>query len=187
MAPLQGWRFLQVGSPAEAADAVAAVAQRLGARLAVRSDHPVFQRVPLDSALRARGVQSLGAAPAASDGSLRKAVWTAELGVTGLDYLVAETATAVLLSGHGLSRLASLLPPVHVVVAEAGQVVGSLEELLALLSEGRRGAFLEGGALGSAMTFISGPSRTADIEQTLVVGAHGPKEAHLLLMGENTP
>ena len=64
-------------------------------------------------------------------------------------------------------------------IVERHQVYETLDDLFAL----RRLAFQEGrGDIGSYMSFISGPSRTADIEQTLVVGVHGPKEVHLVLL-----
>ena len=103
----------------------------------------------------------------------------AQLGITGVDYAVAETGTCVLLPRSGVSRAVSLLPPIHLAIVETNQVYENLDDLFAM----RRLVFQDGrGEMGSYMSFISGPSRTADIEQTIVVGVHGPKEAYLLLL-----
>ena len=110
--------------------------------------------------------------------SMREKAVTADLGLTGADYAIAETGSCVLLAGKGVSRLVSLLPPVHVAVVERGQVLPSLDELFTL----RRRDFLQGD-LRSYMNIISGPSRSADIEQTLVKGVHGPGEVHMVLLG----
>ena len=109
---------------------------------------------------------------------LREQVIKADIGVTGVDYAIAETGSCVLLPRKGVSRLVSLLPPEHVAVVEKGQVLPSLDELFTL----RRQDFLEG-KLGSYMNIITGPSRSADIEYTLVTGVHGPGEVYMVLIG----
>ena len=81
--------------------------------------------------------------------------------------------------GPGVSRAVSLLPPVHVAIVEAGRVLPSLDELFTL----RRSDFLNG-TMGSYMNIITGPSRSADIEYTIVKGVHGPGEVHLVLLDE---
>ena len=74
-----------------------------------------------------------------------------------------------------------LLPPVHVAIVEPHQVYETLDDLFAL----RRMAFLEGeGDMGSYLSLISGPSRTGDIEQTIVIGVHGPTEVHMVILNE---
>ena len=80
--------------------------------------------------------------------------------------------------------MVSLLPPVHVAIVESNQVYESLDDLFAL----RRLAFLQGrGDMGSYLSLISGPSRTADIEQTIVVGVHGPVEVHMVILEAAVP
>jgi L-lactate dehydrogenase complex protein LldG len=74
--------------------------------------------------------------------------------------------------------LVSLLPPVHIAIVTRGQVLPSLDELFTL----RRRDFLDG-KLASYMNLITGPSRSADIEYTLVTGVHGPGEVHMVLVG----
>ena len=112
--------------------------------------------------------------------SIRLEAAQADLGITGVDYAVAETGSAILLPRRHLSRLTSLLPPVHLAIVRPEDVVDRLEDLFLL----RRLAYHKGnGDMGSYLNFITGPSRTADIEQTLVIGVHGPREVHMLILG----
>jgi len=104
----------------------------------------------------------------------------ADLGITGADYAVAETGSVVVLPRRGLSRLVSVLPPVHVALVRPQEVVATLDDVFLLR---RLEYYRNGGDMGSYLNFITGPSRTADIEQTLVVGVHGPREVHLVLLG----
>ena len=182
-----GWVVSRQESPEDAAQYIESLASDLEARSAVCSAHPVLDRLRLEERLARRGVElRLMVLSEGTDGSeiqrtrrsLREAALGADLGITGVDYAVAETGSCVLLAGKGVSRLVSLLPPVHVAVVERGQVLPSLDELFVL----RRHDFL-GGDGGSYMNIISGPSRSADIDQTLVKGVHGPGEVHMLLLG----
>jgi L-lactate utilization protein LutC len=104
----------------------------------------------------------------------------ADLGLSGVDFALAETGTLVLVARKGQARVISLLPPVHIAVLKPEQVISGLNDLFPLL---RTETEAGGGNLSSAVTFITGPSRTADIELTLVVGVHGPQELHVILLG----
>lgn len=108
----------------------------------------------------------------------KQTLLTASLGITSADYAIAETGTLVLVSGSEQHRLISLLPPVHVCLLGPGRVVPNLSTLLA-----RVRADLYAGAEPppQALTFITGPSRTADIEHTLTMGVHGPSELHVVI------
>ena len=87
----------------------------------------------------------------------------------------------VVLPRQGLSRLVSVVPPVHVAIVRPSNVVGTLDDLFTL----RRLEYVRnGGEMGSYLNFITGPSRTADIEQTIVVGVHGPREVHMVLLNK---
>ncbi len=101
----------------------------------------------------------------------------APLGVTGVDWALAETGTLILASGPGRPRSTSLLPDTHVAVFGPGHLVESLEQV-GLLLEADEG----GGMRGGMINFITGPSRTADIELTLTRGVHGPKEVHAVFV-----
>lgn len=105
------------------------------------------------------------------------------VGVTGADYCVAESATMVMKTRPGRARSVSLVPSIHIAVIRLEQVVESFTELYSLLcfDPGWR---QEG--TGGSMTFISGPSKTADIEACMVHGAHGPREVRLVVIGKKS-
>ena len=95
------------------------------------------------------------------------------VGITGAFCAIAETGTLMTLSGPQTPAAASLLPETHIAVLQASRVVPGMEDAWALLRA-------EIGAPPRAVNFISGPSRTADIEQTVTLGAHGPYRVHVV-------
>jgi len=98
------------------------------------------------------------------------------VGITGAYCAIAETGTLMLLSGASNPMKNSLLPETHVAVVTASRIVRCMEDGWDLL---RR----EHGPLPRQVAFVSGPSRTADIEMTLVIGIHGPYRVHVILVG----
>ena len=108
--------------------------------------------------------------------SCRVPFFAADLGISGVDYLVAETGTVVLHSGPDQPRSVSLLPPVHIAIAEWKQLVPDLFDLFP--SSDHEPA----PTLPSCITLITGPSKTGDIELRLVTGVHGPGEIHVILI-----
>ena len=112
------------------------------------------------------------------------------LGITGCYCAIAETGTLVMVSGRDTPTATALLPDTHVAVVDASRIVSGMEEAFALMraEHGRRAdATLPGrssdAAWPRAINMISGPSRTGDIEQTIVLGAHGPYRLHILVIG----
>jgi L-lactate dehydrogenase complex protein LldG len=97
------------------------------------------------------------------------------VGVTGTFCAIAETGTLMMLSGPRTPPSTSLLPETHIAVVRTDQIVPAMEDAWSLLRA-------QAGAMPRAVNFISGPSRTADIEQTLVLGAHGPYRVHVVLV-----
>jgi L-lactate dehydrogenase complex protein LldG len=100
--------------------------------------------------------------------------------ISGADVGIAESGSLLLLSGAGRGRMASLLAPAHIAVLRAEQLVRGLGEALARI-QAQRGPDVF--ADSSNLTLITGPSRTADIELTLTLGVHGPREIHVVLIG----
>ena len=98
------------------------------------------------------------------------------VGVTDCFCGVAETGTLLLLTGETTPLTAAILPETHIAVVSAERIVAAMEDAFALL----RREFVEP---PRGMHFVSGPSRTADIDQTLVMGAHGPYRVHLVVVG----
>lgn len=90
---------------------------------------------------------------------------------------VAETGTLALLSGPDNPVTLNFLPEYHIIVVKAEEIAGDLETIWARL----RAA--QGGTMPRTVNFITGPSRSADIEQTLLLGAHGPRALHIVIVG----
>jgi L-lactate dehydrogenase complex protein LldG len=97
------------------------------------------------------------------------------VGITAAYCAIAETGTLMLISGPRTPAATSLLPETHVALVRAGRLAATMEDAWRLLRA-------ESGTLPRAVNFVSGPSRTADIEQTLTLGAHGPYRVHVVLM-----
>ncbi len=103
------------------------------------------------------------------------------MGITGADFVLAETGSLVLTSFTEGSQLASLAPPVHVALYRRSQLRASLDEVLQNLPVSRDPTRP---SPARSAVFVTGPSRTADIEQILVRGVHGPREVHAILVEE---
>ncbi|WP_116136430.1 LutC/YkgG family protein [Trinickia diaoshuihuensis] len=97
------------------------------------------------------------------------------VGITGCFCATAETGSLVLLSGPQTEASMALLPETHIAVVPASRIVAAHEEAFALMRHER-------GELPRAVNFVSGPSRTGDIEQTIVLGAHGPYRVHTIVV-----
>jgi L-lactate dehydrogenase complex protein LldG len=102
----------------------------------------------------------------------------AEVGITGCEVLIARTGSVLVTNANASGRRLSVYPPVHIVVARSSQLVLDLEEALKLV-DSRYGT-----TTPSLISVITGPSRTADIEKTLVLGAHGPKSLYVFLIDD---
>ena len=109
----------------------------------------------------------------------RRAVDADRVGITGCFCAIAETGTLMLLSGEPTPASVSLLPETHIALVPAARIVATMEDAFALLRA-------ECPQMPRAVNFVSGPSRTGDIEQTIVLGAHGPCRVHLILIGKST-
>ncbi len=97
------------------------------------------------------------------------------IGVTDCFCAIGETGTLLLLSSRVTPKLHALLPETHVCIVSKSRIVATMEDAFQLLRD-------EHGALPRSTFFVSGPSRTADIEQTIVIGAHGPYRVHVVLV-----
>ena len=161
---------------ADAEDAVRqvlALVQACSARRVLLGCGAFLDTLPLSDRLRAEGIDvtAVDALPAAV---ARDAFFAADVGISGVSHLIAETGSLVVASSADDSRSVSLLPPVHIAVTERRQLLPDLFDLLG-----------PGAAAGlpSCLTLITGPSKTGDIELRLVTGVHGPGELHVVLVG----
>lgn len=179
---LRSWNVFRTNSAEDAVGYAVELAKNHSVSQAARSDQPVFAELPLDSALQSAGIECVTAAQdeASSRDRVRSQIIDSGLGITGADYGIAETGSVVVLPRKGLSRLVSLVPPVHLAIVRTEDLVESLDDVFLLR---RLEYYRNGEEMGSYLNFITGPSRTADIEMKLVVGVHGPKEVHLVLLG----
>jgi L-lactate dehydrogenase complex protein LldG len=152
--------------------------------------HPLIDRLNLGEALAPQNVPVYltameGSGSADNSGEtararIREHVTGAYIGITSADYCMADTATLVMRTRPGQARAVSLVPSIHVAVITLDQILFDLKELYALLQWDPQ---IQKEGLTNCMTFISGPSKTADVEATMVHGAHGPREVHVYVMG----
>ena len=102
--------------------------------------------------------------------------------ITSCEALVARTGSIIMSSGQQSGRTTSVYAPIHICIAYTNQLVYDVKDGLQLIKEKYSGR-----SIPSLVTFATGPSRTADIEKTLVVGVHGPKEVYVFLIDNNEP
>ena len=132
-------------------------------RIAI-SDAPEVERLMHMTDLE---IEELAVAPIASD------IFRFDVGISAAQAAIAETGTLILDSTRERHRLVSLVPPVHIAIVEASRICATLGETLKMLQNGKE--------VSPAVTFITGPSRTADIELTLTIGVHGPQELYVII------
>jgi len=158
---------------------------RLGAAAssppAIRWQHPLLERIGIDSVLEEAGFEVVPWSELESaDADLRRQhLFTAAVGVSSVDWAVAETGTLVVAARPGRGRSVSLLPPLHVAVVERAQILPDLFDLFAKLGT-------DPSELPSNVVLITGPSKTGDIELKLTTGVHGPGEVHLVILDKES-
>ena len=151
--------------------------------------HPLIERLNLSEALtdqdvpvriaKSDDVESEGITTEEERARLRQHVVDSYIGITSADFGMADTASLVMRTRPGQARSVSLVPSIHIGVIYLEQIIRDLKELYALLSFDPE-VSKEG--LTNCMTFISGPSKTADVEATMVHGAHGPREVYVYVI-----
>lgn len=139
----------------------------LAAQRLVVNDEPLLAGLDLAARWPGRALHVVGRTP----GDLRAVCASADVGLSSADAALAETGSLVVTSGPGRSRLATLLPPVHLALVPVSLLTTDLFTFTAARS----------GAQPASLTIISGPSKTADIEQTMAIGVHGPKRFIVVL------
>jgi L-lactate utilization protein LutB len=191
-----GGAAVHVHSASEAVAYITRLAQQKDAHLVVRWQSELLEALEVDDALQQQGmivhITTVSAGTASEVGTSAAAMATrrqesrallarADLGLSGVDYVIAETGTLVLMARSGQMRGVSLLPPVHVAVARISQVIATLADYL-LLAQAAEADLQQ--HLTSCVSFVTGPSRTGDIELKLTVGVHGPGELHLVVLDD---
>jgi len=151
--------------------------------------HPLIERLNLADALADQNVtvhvaefdntESEGIFTEKERERLRQHVMDSYIGITSADFCMADTASLVMRTRPGQGRSVSLVPSIHIGVIYLEQIIRDLKELYALLSFDPE---IQNEGLTNCMTFISGPSKTADVEATMVHGAHGPREVYVYVI-----
>ena len=118
------------------------------------------------------------AGPQLTERIVKTGLGSCDVSITGCECLVARTGSIVMSSAQSSGRTTSVYAPVHICIAYSGQLVYDVKDALQLVKD------KYGTRLPSLITFATGPSRTADIEKTLVVGVHGPKEVYVFLVDQ---
>ncbi len=154
---------------------VAEVIQVLEAKRIIREDHPLFHGLDLDS--RSSGVKTTVWQKQADEDLLREAAH-ADIGMAVADFAIAHTGTVVMTSAASKGRSLSLLPTVFMAVIRADTVKTRMGEALQEINK------WNGGSMPAGVHFISGPSRSADIENDLTIGVHGPGIVYALILDE---
>jgi L-lactate dehydrogenase complex protein LldG len=157
---------------AELAGAVADVARELdaGSRTAVIAADVEHWREEVDNGLELAGVEAVRPEPP----SWRQEAERAALGITSAELAVASTGSILVVPGPGHPRVASLLPAAHLAIVPVERLVAGFEDVIAALGDAA--------SRSSGPVLITGPSRTSDIEMTMVFGVHGPKAVRVLVL-----
>jgi L-lactate dehydrogenase complex protein LldG len=157
-----GGNFSLVYDETEAAEVLFSIIKEKNASKIAYSDSPLVKKIVGFLKIDAEFIEN-----ASSD-----VLFESDLGFTSAQWAIAETGTLVLESESERHRLTSLVPPVHVCVLEAKNIRQTLGEVLEILQKN----------LNRTITFVTGASRTSDIELTLAIGVHGPGELHVILI-----
>ena len=147
---------------------IAAILDAVAAKKVLLGAGPVLESLDLESWLTSSGreVTRLGRGPVDRD-----ELFAADVGITGVVGLLAETGSLIVHATSSEPRSGSLLPPVHIAIGRRDQIVADVFDV-----------FETKALLPSNLVLITGPSKTGDIELKLVTGVHGPGEVHILVM-----
>ena len=167
-------------------ETLCSILKHIQARSVVVSRNSILNQLQIKKMLEGEGfgvsVWAAGTPDQPEGGSFRKECFAADAGITGVDFALAETGSLVLTSFTEGSQLTSLAPPVHIALYRRSQIRASLDEVLQNLPVSR-----EPGRPSPARSavFVTGNSRTADIEQILIRGVHGPRSVHAILVEDS--
>ena len=178
-----GGQSYLVHDAAGACAALSRLVEEAGATSALCWQHELLERIGLPAFLKERGIaQHDFASLSPLDASQqRETMLACDMGITSCDLAIAETGTLMMCSRPGQERVASLVPPYYVTIVERSQIVPDLIDAFRKLESSGFG--VQGSALPSNVTFITGPSKTGDIELQLTTGVHGPGRWRVIIIG----
>ena len=160
----------RVPDAAEARETLLRLVDGVGAKKAVVVESPLQEAAGITEALRSRGI-TVYTEPA----DIAAHAETADIGISGVEFGVAETGSVFQDGGAIATRLVTILPPLHVVFLPSANIVPGITEAFDIISRS-----FDRGYVG----FITGPSRTADIERVLTIGVHGPSRFAIIAVDE---
>ncbi len=155
------------------------------AKNVVYTQNPIIVAAKIPAKLATLGIEAAtwpGSREEESRKSFRNKALKAEIGISGVEFVLAESGSLVVTSRTEGAQLGSLAPPTHIALYRRSQALASLDEVLARLPVPTDPNVP---LPGRSVVFITGPSRTADIEQILIRGVHGPKEVHAILVEDS--
>lgn len=154
----------------QARQTLARILKEIGAASAFCWEHALLDRLQVAETLAGGDIfcHNCGSLQVLDDSEQLAAILDADVGISSVDYAVAETGSLVVCSKPGQERMTSLLPPVHVALVDEAQIVPDLYDVFSGLQKN------DPLALPSNLAFITGPSKTGDIELQLTTGVHGP-------------
>jgi L-lactate dehydrogenase complex protein LldG len=168
-----GGHGYRTGSLEEARELVVSLVREREARLLVRWNDELLERLSADGPLREAGVE---VEVWRKFEDFREVSGRAEVGLSTAEGAIAETGSLILSAGPGRGRTVTLLPPTYIVVIPAAKLLRTVPEAVRELA--RRGR------LPNNFCFHTGPSRSGDIEMSLTIGVHGPGDVHVILVEE---
>lgn len=160
----------RVPDAAEARETLIRLVDEVGAKKAVVVESPLQEAAGITEALRSRGV-TVYTEPT----DIAAHAETADIGISGVEFGIAETGSVFQDGGAIATRLVTILPPLHVVFLPSANIVPGITEAFDIISQS-----FDRGYVG----FITGPSRTADIERVLTIGVHGPSRFAIIAVDE---
>lgn len=160
----------RVKTPREGGDLVLDLARQAGARKVVSVSSPLQEAAGIEAAFNSAGIEFYG-----DQNSIATHAATADIGISGVEFGIAESGSVCQDAYAIESRLVSTLPPIHVVFLNSSLIVPGIIEAFEIIS-----TFFDRGYV----TFITGPSRTADIEVVLAIGVHGPVRLVIIAVDE---
>jgi L-lactate dehydrogenase complex protein LldG len=171
-----GGKFLGILSPAEVTNRIVSLAGELGAKTVALGQGVAADMDAIGEALERADFRIVRTLPVADTerAAMRSRVAEAGLGIAEADFAIASTGTLAVVSNANRPGSLTLLPPASLVIVQIDHVMPNLAEVLAEMGPS--------GVAANRLTLITGPSRTADIEKRIVLGVHGPKSLHVIVM-----
>ncbi len=171
-----GGNFLGILTAAEVTSRIVTLAGEIGAKTVALGQGVVSDMDAIGEALERADFKVVRTIPVADTerAAMRERVANADMGIAEADFAIASTGTLAVVSTEDRPSSLTLLPPASLAIVQIDRVMANLAEVLAEMGPG--------GVAANRLTLITGPSRTADIEKRIVLGVHGPKSIHVIVV-----